>query len=55
MPHPRPLCPIDRRWIGIGALALSMAAVFVADLRAQSVCLPLPRLLTLVPAGAQKA
>ena len=54
MPHPRSLYPIDRRWIGIGALALSMAAVFGADLRAQSVCLPLPRLLTLVPAGAQK-
>ena len=54
MPRPRSLCPIDRRWIGIWALALSMAAVFVADLRAQSVCLPLPRLLTLVPAGAQK-
>jgi hypothetical protein len=54
MPHPQPGRRIDCRSLGIWVLALSMAAVSVADLRAQSVCLPLPRLLTLVPAGAQK-
>ena len=53
MPHPQPVRRIDCRSFGIWALALLMAAV-TADLRAQSVCLPLPRLLTLVPAGAQK-
>ena len=54
MPHPQPGRRIDCRSLGIWVLALSMAAVCVADLRAQSVCLPLPRLLSLVPAGAQK-
>ena len=54
MSHSKPVRRFASRWCGAWSLALSMAAVSVADLRAQSVCLPLPRLLTLVPAGAQK-
>ena len=54
MRRPLPAHRFVSRWFGVAALALSMAAVSTAGLRAQSVCLPLPRLLTLVPAGAQK-
>ena len=52
--HPNPVRRFASRWCGVWSLALSMAALSGADLRGQSVCLPLPRLLTLVPAGAQK-
>ena len=54
MSHAKPVRRFASRWCGVWSLTLSMAAVSVADLRAQSVCLPLPRLLTLVPAGDQK-
>lgn len=52
MPLPEPVRGSRRR--ATVAVAVTLVWGLVADLRAQSVCLPLPRLLTVVPAGARK-